>query len=294
MYVQKTVKAMENGGLYLVPTPIGNLGDMTYRAVEVLKQADYILAEDTRVTSKLLRAFDIQKTVKSCHEHNQYERIAQIITDISAGLTIALVSDAGMPCISDPGSIIVEALIVNNLPFTALPGASASVTLYAMSGMSTQGAFYFHGFLPTNRNDKIALLERYATTMEAPVIFYESPHRIVKTLILISEIYSEESKVCIIRELTKLHETAIWIKVKELKELDIAELSTWKGEIALSVSSVLKKPDVVEPEVYCQMIAQLVAEGIHPKQAIKQVALEVGINKNTVYKSWQEYREATL
>jgi 16S rRNA (cytidine1402-2'-O)-methyltransferase len=290
MYIQKTVKAMENGGLYLVPTPIGNLGDMTYRAVEVLKQVDYILAEDTRVTQKLLRAFEIQKPVKSCHEHNQYEQITQIITDISAGMTIALVSDAGMPCISDPGSVIVEALIVNNLPFTALPGPSASVTLYAMSGMSAQGQFYFHGFLPTNRNDKSKILENYATTTTTPVIFYESPHRIVKTLLLIADIYSDESKVCIIRELTKLHETAIWVKVKELKMLDIEELSTWKGEISLSISSVLEKKRSIAPEIYCKMIAALVEEGVHPKQAIKQIAEEVGSNKNSIYKSWQAYK----
>lgn len=290
MYIQKTTKAMENGGLYLVPTPIGNLQDMTYRAVEILKSVDYILAEDTRVTQKLLRAFEIENKVKSCHEHNQYERIAEISADIQAGKTIALVSDAGTPCISDPGSIIVEALIVQNLPFTALPGASASITLYAMSGMSEGGKFAFHGFLPTNRNEKIKVLKSYQTS-EMPIIFYESPHRIVKTLILLRDLYPDETKVCLVRELTKIYETGIWIKVKELKETDIEELDTWKGEIALAVLPVQEEQEAILPEVYCLQIAELVATGIHPKEAIKQVADAVGISKNIVYKEWQAYKK---
>ncbi|GBU10633.1 ribosomal RNA small subunit methyltransferase I [Erysipelotrichaceae bacterium] len=290
MYKQNTVKAMENGGLYLVPTPIGNLDDMTFRAVEILKMVDYILAEDTRVTQKLLNAFSIVNKVVSCHEHNQFARIAEIIADIENGKQIALVSDAGMPCISDPGSIIVEALIAKKLPFTALPGASASITLFAVSGLGQKGRFVFHGFLPPKRNEKLEMLKLYEK-LEMPVIFYESPHRIVKTLIMLKEALGGESKICLARELTKLYETLIWFTLDEIDAGDFEELTQWKGEVAFAILPIRTEHNTHQKVDYCWELSELIREGMHPKLAIKAIAEKTGEPKNIIYANWQIYKE---
>jgi probable S-adenosylmethionine-dependent methyltransferase, YraL family len=285
MRQQRTVKEFEHGGLYLVATPIGNLQDMTFRAVETLQNVDYILAEDTRVTKKLCDHFTIQKPIISCHEHNQYELIPKIIADVQNGKNLALVSDAGMPCISDPGSIIVEALIKADLPFTIIPGASAGVSLFAISGMSQNSTFIFHGFLPTKLAIKQKILENYREIAQ-PVIFYESPHRIAKTLAILPAIFTEETKVCIARELTKMFETLTWLQVGELAEVDTATLDTWKGEIALIIAPSVQIVTVTLADG-CAKIAEYIVDGVIPKQAIKQVAKELNLNKNELYKTWE-------
>ena len=279
---------MEQGGLFLVATPIGNLGDMTYRAVETLKQVDYVLAEDTRVTGKLLRHFDISKQIVSCHEHNQFDRVAEIITDIQAGKQIALVSDAGMPCISDPGSVIVEALIAEQLPFTMIPGASAGVSAYAMSGMSQEGKFIFHGFLPTKQTARHAELARYAKS-DMPVIFYESPNRIVKTLADFQAVFPGKTKVAIFRELTKLHESISWVILDTLTTESAEQLDTWKGEIVIVVQPVQDAVEWTDARMLAEM-SQLVADGMRVKEATKLLSPITGQSARALYSLWEEQK----
>lgn len=286
MRLQKTVKSFEVGGLYIVATPIGNLEDMTFRAVRMLQEADYILAEDTRVTKKICEHFQIETKVVSCHEHNQYERLEQVIADIaSEQKTIALVSDAGMPCISDPGAIIVQGLIEHNVAVTVLPGASAGISLYALSGMSEKGTFMFHGFLPTKEHQKRQALLAYSDATY-PVLFYESPHRIVKTLKLIQELFADETKICISRELTKLYETLIWCNIAELKTIDVATLDTWKGEIAFALLPQ-QIVTVYEDSMIYELLQQQINQGIKLKDATKIIAKQVNKPAKYVYALWE-------
>lgn len=285
MYQQKTVKAFQTGGLYLIATPIGNMKDMTYRAIEILQMVDYVLAEDTRVTRKLLQHYQIDKPIESCHEHNQFDKVTEIIADIQQGKTIALVSDAGMPCISDPGAVIVAELIKVGLPFTILPGASAGVSLYTISGMSQSSSFIFHGFLPTKQKAKENILQTYSE-QSLPVIFYESPHRIEKTLQLLPRIFTPTTKICIARELTKLHESLTWLTVDEISELNLAELDTWKGEIALIIEPSIEEVVLGDAQLV-DMLRALVDQGMKPKEAMKIVASQTGVNKNSLYDLWE-------
>lgn len=291
MYVQKTVHAMQNGGLYVVATPIGNLNDMTYRAVEVLKAATCILAEDTRVTRKLCQYFDITTPIISCNEHNQYDRIAEVVARIESGEQLALVSDAGMPCVSDPGSIIVEALIKAQLPISVIPGASAGVSLYSVSGMSGNGKFTFHGFLPTSANARAQQLQQYLIS-DHPVIFYESPHRIKKTLLDVKQLFPGTSQIALARELTKLYETLVWLDVSELDEGMLDSVTTWKGEIAFALNPGTPPKVSVTLDEACVLIAQQIASGMKSKAAIKMVSQTYELDAGALYRAWVAHKEA--
>ena len=217
--------------LVIVPTPIGNLKDITLRAIEVLKEVDLILAEDTRTSGKLLKHYEISTPMQSHHMHNEHKTINQIIDKLISGLTIALISDAGTPAISDPGFLLVRSCIENNIEVECLPGATAFVPALVNSGLPND-KFVFEGFLPVKkgRQTRLLLLAEEKRTM----IFYESPHKLVKTLGHFCEYFGEDRQVSISRELTKLYEETIRGTAKEV--LDYYNNKPPKGEIVIVVA----------------------------------------------------------
>jgi 16S rRNA (cytidine1402-2'-O)-methyltransferase len=221
--------------LYIVPTPIGNLNDITLRALQVLKEADYILAEDTRQSSKLLKHFEIDKKLVSYHQHNEHKSIDRIIEDLKQDKTIAVVSDAGTPGISDPGFLIVRACIQNEIAVECLPGATAFVPALVNSGFPCD-KFVFEGFLPhkKGRQTRLNLLKEETRT----IVFYESTHRLLKTLTQFAEFFGEDRPVSVSRELTKMHEENIRGTVKEV--IAYYKTNVIKGEIVIIVHGVEK------------------------------------------------------
>lgn len=201
--------------LYLVPTPIGNLEDMTFRAIRVLKEADMILAEDTRTSGKLLKHFDIATQMHSHHMHNEHKTVENIVNQIKGGKTIALISDAGTPAISDPGFLLTRACIEAGIEVDCLPGATAFVPALVNSGLPND-KFVFEGFLPVKkgRQTRLNILSGETRTM----IFYESPHKLVKTLSQFLEVFGEDRRISVSREISKLHEETIRGSVKEVLE----------------------------------------------------------------------------
>ncbi|MFK7780753.1 16S rRNA (cytidine(1402)-2'-O)-methyltransferase [Psychroserpens sp.] len=217
--------------LYIVPTPIGNLKDMTFRAVEVLKDADLILAEDTRTSGKLLKHFEINTQMKSHHMHNEHKMVDGLIQKLKSGLAIALISDAGTPAISDPGFLLTRACVENNIDVECLPGATAFVPALVNSGLPND-KFVFEGFLPVKkgRQTRLKLLAEESRTM----IFYESPHKLLKTLANFCEYFGEARPVSVSRELTKLYEETIRGTAKEV--LEYYTNKPPKGEIVIIVA----------------------------------------------------------
>ncbi|VAW12532.1 16S rRNA (cytidine(1402)-2'-O)-methyltransferase [hydrothermal vent metagenome] len=224
------------GKLYLVPTPIGNLEDMTYRAVRMLKEVDLVLAEDTRVSLKLLQHYGIENRITSHHKFNEHKKVESIAGQIVDGKNVALISDAGTPGISDPGFLLVRQCVEKGIEIECLPGATALIPALAVSGLPS-GKFSFEGFLPTKKGRKkqLSLLEGEQRTM----VFYESPYRLVKTLQQLSEYFGETRKCCVCRELSKLHE--------EIFRGSLSEAATHfgkkavKGEIVVVVEGKGKK-----------------------------------------------------
>lgn len=217
--------------LYLVPTPIGNLKDMTYRAVEVLKSVDLILAEDTRTSGKLLKHYEISSSLQSHHMHNEHKTVEGLINKLKSGITIALISDAGTPAISDPGFLLSRACIENNIDIECLPGATAFVPALVNSGLPND-KFVFEGFLPVKkgRQTRLQFLAEEMRTM----IFYESPHKLLKTLTHFCEYFGEERQVTVSRELTKLYEETIRGTAQEV--LNYYSKKPPKGEIVIVVA----------------------------------------------------------
>jgi len=206
-------KSLDTSKLYLVPTPIGNLKDMTFRAIEVLKEVDVILAEDTRTSGKLLKHFEINTPMQSHHMHNEHKMVNRIIDRLKSGETIALISDAGTPAISDPGFLLTRACIENNIEVECLPGATAFVPALVDSGLPND-KFIFEGFLPIKkgRQTRLKFLAEETRTM----IFYESPHKLLKTLGHFGEYFGEERYVSVSREITKLYEETIRGSINEV------------------------------------------------------------------------------
>jgi len=217
--------------LFIVTTPIGNLKDITFRALEVLKEADLILAEDTRTSGKLLKHFEINTPTQSHHMHNEHKTVDAIINKLKGGLTIALISDAGTPAISDPGFLLTRACIENDIEVECLPGATAFVPALVNSGLPND-KFVFEGFLPVKkgRQTRLKLLTEESRTM----IFYESPHKIIKTLTHFCEYFGEDRQVSVSRELTKLYEETIRGTAKEV--LEYYTNKPPKGEIVICVA----------------------------------------------------------
>ncbi|MCC7333153.1 MAG: 16S rRNA (cytidine(1402)-2'-O)-methyltransferase [Flavobacteriales bacterium] len=217
--------------LFIVPTPIGNLNDITFRAIQTLKDVDYILAEDTRQTAKLLSHFTINKKLVPFHQHNEHKALERIIEDLKQNKTVAIVSDAGTPGISDPGFLIVRACIQNEIDVECLPGATAFVPALINSGFPCD-KFVFEGFLPhkKGRHTRLNLLKEETRT----IIFYESTHRLLKTLEQFSEFFGETRQISVSRELTKIHEETVRGSVAEV--LEYYKNNSLKGEIVIVVS----------------------------------------------------------
>ena len=217
--------------LYIVPTPIGNLKDMTFRAVEVLKDVDIILAEDTRTSGKLLKHYDISTPLQSHHMHNEHKTVEHLVQKIKNGTTVALISDAGTPAISDPGFLLTRACVENHIEVDCLPGATAFVPALVNSGLPND-KFVFEGFLPVKkgRQTRLTLLSEETRTM----IFYESPHKLIKTLFNFCEYFGEERQVSVSRELTKMYEETIRGSAKQV--LDHYTKKPPKGEIVVVVA----------------------------------------------------------
>lgn len=217
--------------LYIVPTPIGNLKDITFRAVEVLKEVDLILAEDTRTSGKLLKHFNISTQMQSHHMHNEHKMIDALVQKLKNGITIALISDAGTPAISDPGFLLTRACVENNIDVDCLPGATAFVPALVNSGLPND-KFVFEGFLPVKkgRQTRLKMLSEETRT----IIFYESPHKLIKTLTSLCEYFGSDRQVSVSRELTKLYEETIRGTAKEV--LEYYTNKPPKGEIVIVVA----------------------------------------------------------
>lgn len=265
--------------LYLVPTPIGNYDDMTFRSVEILKNVDAIYCEDTRVTKVLLSHFNISTPLKSYHIFNEQERLEEIIANLQKGLNIALVSDAGLPCISDPGYLITKHVIENNYNVVSLPGASASLTALIASGLPNE-KFYFNGFLNSKQSQRIKQLEQLVDIKET-IIFYEAPHRIIETLQDIYNVFGNRN-IVIARELTKKYEEYIRGTLEEI----INNISDLKGEIVLIVEGCKEKKEIINlnkltiKEHYNFYIEQ----GLKDNEAMKKVAKDRNVSKSIIYK----------
>jgi 16S rRNA (cytidine1402-2'-O)-methyltransferase len=281
-------------GLYLVGTPIGNLEDITLRAIRVLRQANRIACEDTRQTQKLLNHYQITTPTISCHQHNERERAIELVSALEAGQRIALVSDAGMPGISDPGGWLTQAAIAAGIPVYPIPGANAAVSALVASGLSTAD-FQFLGFLPEKAGARRTALEALANAPGSEtartLIFYEAPHRILDTLADLESVWGPSLRVVVARELTKLHEEFLRGTVLEVKS-SLAARERVRGEITLLVEAVGRASS--EPSASLSLIAQLqhleTAEGLSEKEALKRVARESGQSKSDVYRELQRER----
>ncbi|WP_040213643.1 16S rRNA (cytidine(1402)-2'-O)-methyltransferase [Clostridium polynesiense] len=276
---------MKLGKLYLVPTPIGNLKDITLRALEVLKNADIIAAEDTRQSLKLLNHYEIKKPLISYHQHNEGDKSEDIIKRLEGGENVALVTDAGTPGISDPGSVIVNKCIENNIDFEVLPGATAITTALVYSGLDTS-KFIFRGFLPRENKERLPIAEELKERTET-IIFYEAPHRLRDTLeFLLKEFGNRNIALC--RELTKLHEEIIRLPLNDA--LEYYENLQPRGEYVLVMEG--KSLEKIEEErlkqweklTIPQHILKYINEGLSKKEAIKQVAKDRNLPKSEVYR----------
>lgn len=276
---------MNLGKLYLVPTPIGNLKDITLRALEVLKFVDIVAAEDTRQTLKLLNHFEIKKSLMSYHKHNEQEKSEDIIELLKEGHNIAIVTDAGTPGISDPGAVIVKKCINENIDFEVLPGATAITTALVYSGLDTT-KFLFRGFIPRENKERKILLNEIKDVKES-IILYESPYRVVSTLETLLE-YLGNRNIAVCRELTKLHEEIKRGKIDEL--IDYFKNTAPRGEFVLVIEG--KQQEHIDREnkekwenlSIKDHILNVMESGISKKEAIKYVAKERGLSKNEVYK----------
>ncbi|MGL4848610.1 MAG: 16S rRNA (cytidine(1402)-2'-O)-methyltransferase [Clostridium sp.] len=276
---------MNNGKLYLVATPIGNLKDITLRALETLKNADIIAAEDTRQTLKLLNHFDIKKTLISYHMHNEQGKSNEIIEKLKEGVNIALVSDAGMPGISDPGSVIVKKCIEEGIAFEVLPGATAFATALIYSGLENS-KFAFRGFIPRETKDRKELVEEIKEMRET-IIFYEAPHRLLSTLTFIEENLGNR-QIAACRELTKLHEEIVRGSVSEVKEHFLENKP--RGEFVLVMNGKTEEEFEQESKeeweglTIEEHIKKYINDGLSKKDAIKMVAKDRKEKKSVIYK----------
>jgi 16S rRNA (cytidine1402-2'-O)-methyltransferase len=224
--------------LYIVPTPIGNLGDITYRAISVLKSASYILAEDTRTSRPLLKHYEIETPMRAHHAHNEHHAVAQIITDLADGKTVALISDAGTPGISDPGFLLIRACIEAGIEVSCLPGATAFVPALVNAGLPCD-RFYFEGFLPHKKGRQTRLT--YISELDQTVVLYESPHRLVKCLGQLIEFCGEERPVVVCREISKFFEDKIRGTLREVVNYFVENPSKVKGEIVIVLGGLPPK-----------------------------------------------------
>ncbi|HSE49559.1 MAG TPA: 16S rRNA (cytidine(1402)-2'-O)-methyltransferase [Terriglobales bacterium] len=274
------------GVLYIVATPIGNLEDITLRALRVLKECDLVACEDTRQTQKLLNHYGIEKKTVSYHEHNELTRAAELVKDLEEGMSIAVVSDAGMPGISDPGYRLISLAIRHHIPVIPIPGASAFVAALAASGLPTD-SFRFSGFLPAKQGQRRSLLEEIKASPRTQV-FYEAPHRIVETLADVVELLGASRPVVVAREVTKLHEEFLRGRADEVLE-QLRAKGDVKGEITLMLGRASEVVDVLpEKKSIAARVRELQsAEQLDEKDALKRAAREFGVSKSEAYRELQ-------
>ncbi|MCA0972730.1 16S rRNA (cytidine(1402)-2'-O)-methyltransferase [Halobacillus litoralis] len=287
MKVQKSFSEKTTGTLYVVPTPIGNLEDMTYRAVRTLEEVDVIAAEDTRNTRKLVNHFEIQTSLVSYHEHNKHSKGPQLIERLEAGESIAVVSDAGMPGVSDPGADLVALAVEADVVVVVLPGANAALPALAGSGISTD-QFYFCGFLPRKKKERAVQLEDLKR-LSATLIFYESPHRLKEMLTHTHEILGNR-KASLARELTKRYEEYVRGTLEELVEW--ASEEHVRGEFCVIVEGA-SEDEIEEEDVWWADLTivehveyYMEKENMKSKAAIKQAALDRQLPKRDVYQAY--------
>ena len=275
----------QTGRLYLCATPIGNLADITYRAVETLRTADVIAAEDTRHTRGLLAHYDIHTPMTSYHEHNKEEKGAELIERLRAGETVACVSDAGLPGIADPGGDLARRAIVEGIPVTPLPGANAALSALICAGLPLEG-FTFVGFLPRKEKKRREVLARVAAYPET-LIFYEAPHRLRETLAALATGLGAQRRACAARELTK--------KFEEFRRTTLGDLLAHyqehepRGEFVLIVSgsdeNAASTADAAEEMSLTERYAAHIAKGLDKKEAMRRTAQELGISRRDVYQA---------
>ena len=267
-----------SGKLYVVGTPIGNLEDMSVRAVKTLQEVDFIAAEDTRVTLKLLNHFEIKKPMISYHEHNAREKGGEIITRLLSGQTCAIVTDAGMPCISDPGEDLVRLCAENGIDTVVIPGPSAAISALALSGLSTS-KFVFEGFLNPQKNARLERLEELKREKRT-IIFYEAPHKLCDTLSAMYQVLGDR-KITLARELTKIYEEVIRTTLSQAVAL--FEEKAPKGEFVLVVEGMVEAEQSLTFEQALELIQALVDKGEPLSKAAKDVARQTGFKKGELY-----------
>lgn len=289
MWSQKSFeREQEKGILYLVPTPIGNLEDMSFRAIRILKEADWIAAEDTRNTKKLCNYFEIDTPIISYHEHNKHVSGQKIIEKLKSGSKIALVSDAGMPTISDPGNELVATACEEQLTVVPLPGANAALTALIASGLVTQ-PFYFYGFLDRQKKGKKKEVEQLST-ITSTFILYESPHRLKETLEILEQILGDR-KMVICRELTKKFEEFIRGTISEVRHW--ASIDEIRGEFCLIIEGSSEAPNSEEVDTWWKELSikdhvehYISVKDLSSKDAIKLTAKDRGLQKRDIYQAY--------
>jgi 16S rRNA (cytidine1402-2'-O)-methyltransferase len=277
-------------GLYLVATPIGNLEDITLRALRVLREVDRIACEDTRQTQKLLNHFDISTPTLSYHEHNEQARTAELIALLQQGGRVAVVSDAGTPSFSDPGFELVRASVAAGVRVIPIPGANAALSALIASGMNTD-RFLYVGFLPAKPGARRTELETLAAGMPGlTLVVYEAPHRILETLADVAAVWGDSARVVVARELTKLHEELLRGTVKEVR-LELAARERVRGEIVLLIEATPFAQAAKLSGTLVQQLSQLMeAEGLDEKDGLKRLARERGVSKSDLYRELQRER----
>ena len=278
--MEEKTPVLERGALYVVGTPIGNLSDFSPRAIQTLREVDFIAAEDTRVTLKLLNHFDIRKPLVSYHEHNLRERGEAIIQRVLDGENVAVVSDAGMPCVSDPGEDIVRLAAEADIQTIVIPGPSAAISALCISGLSTS-RFSFEGFLSTNRKNRREHLQSLIGDTHT-LIFYEAPHKLLDTLKDMAAAFGADRRISLCREMTKIHEQVFRTTLQEAVQYYTE--NTPKGEFVLILEGA-QKP--VEPEITFEQAVEeasrLVQSGIRATDAAKQVSAHTPFKKSEIY-----------
>lgn len=277
-----------NGKLYLCATPIGNLGDVSARCLEVLNTVDLIAAEDTRRTLQLLNHFEISKPLTSYHEHNKHEKGGYIISLIQSGKNVALVSDAGTPAISDPGEDLVRLCAENDLEVTSVPGPVAGINALILSGLDTK-RFAFEGFLSVNKRHRKEHLESVSNDTHT-LIFYEAPHKLKNTLADMRQTFGGDRKIALVRELTKIHEEVKRCTLDEA--VDFYAENNPRGEYVIVVDGA-KETEIAEENVWGNIsvrehVDRYIAEGMTSKEAIKKAALDRGAPKREVYNEYHK------
>ena len=277
------------GIIYLVATPIGNLKDITMRALEILKSADIVAAEDTRNTIHLLNYYGIKASMTSYHEYNKIEKAQVLVEQALAGKNIALVTDAGMPAVSDPGEDLVRIAYENGVKVSVIPGASASVSALALSGLPTR-RFAFEAFLPVDKKEREMILEQMKRETRT-MILYEAPHRLVKTLQLLMQVLGEERKISIVRELTKLHEEVLQFRLGEAVKAYEEDGLQPRGEYVLVIEGISNAEYIKEEQREWESlsIAEHVTfyekKGMDHKEAMRMAARDRGVSKREIYQA---------